>query len=227
MRAISALVGAGLTLTWALLAGGCSSSQSGNTAYSQFLRLTRQSLAASFGNVRISREQAAAVPYASMGYSQNGGNEDMLVLGTETNGEQLWTSSRKVVIVIREGRIVRTLGLDYDLSGLTSQGNAVPPPAAAVRAAFSTSRLEDFPELGLFGVFVSCNARSAGRQTIKILGQPIATMRVNETCRSIKPEWHFTDNYWVDLDNGRVWRSRQHVNPKGGIIETQIFRPPA
>ncbi len=51
-------------------------------------------------------------------------------------------------------------------------------------------------------------------------------MRVDESCRSRKPEWSFTDNYWVDLDNGRVWRARQHVHPKGGIIETEIFRPP-
>jgi hypothetical protein len=73
---------------------------------------------------------------------------------------------------------------------------------------------------------VACSARAAGRQTVKILGQPIATMRVDEACRARKPEWAFTDNYWVDLDNGRVWRSRQHIHPKGGIIETEIFRPP-
>ncbi len=131
-----------------------------------------------------------------------------------------------VVIVTRDGRIVRTLGLDHDLSGLSARGGNLPPPAAAITAPFASQRLEDFPELGMYGVIVTCNARAAGRQTIKILGQPIATVRVDESCRSRKPEWSFTDNYWVDLDNGRVWRSRQHVHPKAGFIETEIFRPP-
>ena len=226
MRKTAALAGAGLTMVWALLAAGCSSGQSGNTNYSQFLQLIRQSWAASTGNVRITRDQAASIQYASMGYRQDGGNEMMLVLGTDNGGEQLWTSSAKVVIVTRDGRIVRTLGLEHDLSGLTARGGQAPAPASAITTPFTTTRLEDFPELGLYGAIVVCNARAAGRQSIKILGQPITTMRVDESCRSRKPEWSFTDNYWVDLDNGRVWRSRQHVHPKGGMIETEIFRPP-
>jgi hypothetical protein len=218
-----ALAGAAL----AMLAAGCSSSGSGNSNYSQFYQILQQSVKASFGKVRVTREQAAAIPYASMGYRLDGDNENVLILGTDSGGEQLWTSSLKVVMVTRDGRIVRTLGLAHDLSGLTARGNDVmPAPAAAIQAPFTSTRLEDFPELGMYGVIVSCRARAAGRQTIKILGQPIVTMRVDESCWSQKPEWSFVDNYWVDIDNGRVWRSRQHVHPKGGMIETDLFRPP-
>jgi hypothetical protein len=219
----SALAGAAL----ALLAAGCSSGRSDNTNYSQFYQLLQQSLKASFGKVRVTREQAATIPYASMGYSQNGGNENILILATDYGGVQLWTSPLKVVIVTRDGRIVRTLGLEHDLSGLTTRGNGTAPtPTAALQAPFASTRLEDFPELDMYGVIVSCRARAAGRQTIKILGQLIGTIRVDETCRSQKPEWSFVDSYWVDTDNGRVWRTRQHVHPKGEIIETEIFRPP-
>ncbi len=59
-----------------------------------------------------------------------------------------------------------------------------------------------------------------------ILGQAIATNRVDESCRSEKPDWSFVDSFWVDTDNGLVWRSSQHINPKGGTIEIEIFRPP-
>lgn len=222
MRRLSALAG----LSLALLAAGCSSGQSGNSNYSQLWQLARQSLTASMGKARVTREQAAAIPYASMGVIQEGANQFLLVLGTDSGGEQLWTSAAKVVIVTRDGRIVRTLGLDHDLSGVTARGGTAPSPAQAIQGPFATTRLEDFPELGMYGVIVSCNARAAGRQTIKILGQAIATMRVDESCRSRKPEWAFTDNFWVDLDNGQVWRSRQHVHPKAGFIETEIFRPP-
>jgi len=59
-------------LVMALLAASCSSSSSGNTNYSQFYELLRQSLSASFGNIRVTRDQAASVSYASMGYSLDG-----------------------------------------------------------------------------------------------------------------------------------------------------------
>lgn len=219
MRRLSALA-------LVLITAGCSSGQSGNTNYSQFLEIARQGMKASFGKIRVTREQAAAIPYASMGYTQDGGNESMLILGTDSGGEQLWTSAARVVIVTRDGRIARTLGLGHDLSGMTSRGGVLPPPAAAVAAPFTSTRLQDYPEMDMYGVIVTCSARAVARQTIKILGQPIATMRVDESCRARKPEWSFADSYWVDSDNGRVWRARQHVHPQGGIIETEIFRPP-
>jgi hypothetical protein len=157
----------------------------------------------------------------------DGGNQGMLILATDTGGEQLWTSPAHVVIVTRDGRIVRTLGLGHDLSGLTARDQSVPlAPARAIATPFASTRLEDFPELGMYGVLVSCRANMVGRQSIKILGQAIPTIRVDEACQSRNPDWSFTDSYWVDGDNGLVWRSRQHVHPKGGVVETEIFRPP-
>lgn len=211
----------------AFLAASCSSSGSGNTNYSQFYQLMRQSLSASFGKIRVTRDQAAAITYASMGYSLDGGNQTMLILATDSGGELLWTSSAHVVIVTRDGRIVRTLGLGRDLSGVTApNGATVAPLSAALKGFFASTRLEDFPELGRYGVRVSCRTHMVGRQSIKILGQALSTVRVDESCRSEQPEWSFTDNFWLDGDNGQVWRSRQHVHPQGSVVETEIFRPP-
>ena len=222
-RAIRSAANAAL----ALVLASCGSASSGNTNYSQFYKLMRQSVSASFGNVRVTREQAAAVPYASMGYALDGGNQIMLVLATDSGGEMLWTSAAHVVIVTRQGRIVRTVGLGHDLSSLTTRNNGtLPAPSAAIQAPFASTRLEDFPELGLYGVLVSCRAHLVGRQSIKILGQAVATFRVDEACQSDRLEWTFTDSFWVDSDSGLVWRSSQHVHPKGGLVETEIFRPP-
>jgi hypothetical protein len=220
--------GRGLTAsTLAFLLASCSSTGSGNTNYTQFYQLVRQSLSASFGKIRVTRDQAASVSYASMGFSLDGGNQAMLVLATDSGGEQLWTSAAHVVIVTRDGRIVRSLGLGHDLSGLTMPGSVpTPPPSAALRGPFTSTRLEDFPELGRYGVHLSCRAHMVGRQNIKILGQAIAAVRVDESCRSAEPEWSFTDSFWVDSDSGLVWQSRQHIHPQGGTVETEIFRPP-
>jgi hypothetical protein len=223
---VNDLVKCGLAGAALLLLTGCNSADSGNTNYAQFYQLAKQSLSASFGNVRVTRDQAASISYASMGYSLGGGNQILLVLATDSSGELLWTGPSHAVIVTRDGRIVRTIGLGHDLSGLTMRNAAAPSPAAAARAPFSSVRLEDFPELGLYGTLVSCRAHLVGRQRIDILGQTVATNRVDEACRSQRPDWSFVDSFWVDTDNGVVWRSRQHIHPKGGEIETEVFRPP-
>ena len=211
----------------ASLAGSCSSAGSGNTNYAQFYQLVRQSLSASFGKIRVTRDQAASVSFASMGYSLDGGNQAMLILATDAGGELLWTSGAHVVIVTREGRIVRSLGLGRDLAGLTTpSGSTTPPLSVALRTSFTSTRLEDFPDLGLYGIQVSCRSHMVGRQSIKILGQSVAAVRVDESCHSNQPDWSFTDNYWLDSDSGLVWQSRQHVHPQGGTVETEIFRPP-
>ena len=184
----------GLWAVAALLLAGCSSSDSGNTNYAQFYQLAKQSFSASFGNMRVTREQAAAIPYASLGYSLDNSNQALLVLATDTSGELLWTGASHVVLVTRDGRIVRTVGLGHDLAGMTTRDGAAPPPGAAAQGAFSTTRLEDFPELNIYGAQLSCRAHFVGRQTINILGQPVTTNRVDEACRSEKPDWSFVDS---------------------------------
>jgi hypothetical protein len=211
----------------ALMTAACSSSNSGNSSYAQFFRVIRQSVSASFGNGRVTREQAAAIPYASLGYTVDGANQGLLVLATDSGGDLLWTSAAHVVIVTRGGRIIRTVGLNHNLANVTSRDERpVPAPATAVHAPFASTRLEDFPELSLYGVRLSCQASLVGRQNIKILDQAIFTLRVDEVCNSRNPDWSFTDNFWVDKDSGFVWRARQHIHPKGALIETEILRPP-
>ena len=100
-----------------LLLSGCSS---GTSDYTLYYQAVRQSIAAGFdGSPHITKDQAAAIPYASIGYRLNDGPEQLLVLATDSGEEQLWTSGAHVVIVTRGGRIVRTVGFAQDVSAVT------------------------------------------------------------------------------------------------------------
>ncbi len=214
-----------LALGAALLAlAGCNST--GQSDWSNYYRLMRDSFHASFGDGGVTREQAAAVPYASIGVRSNGNPELLLVLATDNDGDLLWTSASRIVLLTRQGRVVRTVGLGHDLSGQTPGSAGLPPPAAALRGPFSSTRVADFSDIGMFGVSLSCNARAAGPEIIRILGQAISTVRVDEACRNTNQRWSFVDNFWVDPQNGFVWRARQHLHPRGGVVETEILRPP-
>jgi hypothetical protein len=88
------------------------------------------------------------------------------------------------------------------------------------------TRQEDLPDIPAYGATITCSTVSKGQETIVKLGRGIPTARIDETCRSAELKWSFTDSYWIDPDSGLVWRSIQHVHPKGEKIETEIFRPP-
>ena len=134
-----------------VLLSGCDST--GTSDYTLYYRALRQSVAAGFGgNSHVTKDQAAAIPYASIGYRLNDGPEQLLVLATDNGGEQLWTSGAHVVIVTRNGRIVRTVGLAQDVSAVTPQkGQQILGPAEVEGRSLTSVRLEDFPGLPAYG----------------------------------------------------------------------------
>jgi hypothetical protein len=210
--------------TASLAIAGCSTQ---SNEYSQYLQLIRQSIAVSFSDGAITRAQAAAIPYATIGYRLNGERENLLILATDTNGEELWTGSSHVVLVTRDGRLVRTVGLPDNIASVTpSLSLTLIAPGQALKNAFTSNRSADLPEEGRYSVSISCKTISMGRAAIVILGKSLDTVRADEACVSSALGWSFRDSYWVDAQNGFVWRSIQHLTPKGEKIETEVLRPP-
>lgn len=211
-----------------LLLSGCS--EIGDTDYALYYQAMKQSIAVSFGGTsRVTKDQAAAIPYATIGYRVNDGSEQLLVLATDSGGEQLWTSGAHVVIVTRGGRIVRTVGLAQDVSGVTPQKGQqqLLDLADATQQRLTSIRLEDFPNIPVYGAVVKCTAIPRGPETIVILGRGITTKKVDEDCRNQALNWSFTDSYWINPESGFVWRSIQHLAPKDEKIELEALRPPA
>ena len=205
-----------------LVLAGCSSG--GQSDYQDYYSVIRAAWSGSFGDGAITRQQAAAVEFASMGIRLNGGRENMLILATQANDDLMWTSSAHVTISTASGRIKRTVGLPQDVSA-TPQGNAL-PPAAALQGPFSSRRIMDIPSAGEFGLLLTCRTTLRGKQQIVILQQRINTMRVDENCQEVGHSWSFTDSYWISAESGLVWRSIQHIHPNGEIVQLQILRPP-
>lgn len=211
-------------LVGALLLAGCSSE--GQSDFGAYFQIVRESFKGNFGSGGVTRGDAAAIPYATMGVRVDGGHESLIVLATQTESTLLWTSRARVVVETTAGRITRTVGLPNDVSAVTPLGvNRLTPPAQALVQPFDSRRTMDFPNENRFGVEVTCHAAARGKQRIVILGHPIPTVQVKETCRG-QNGWNFEDIYWIDKDSGFVWKSLQHLHPKGQTVALQIFRPP-
>jgi len=174
-------------------------------------------------NKKVTLEEAAAVPYASMGIRVGNSTETMIILASDTGGPLLWTAGAGIAITTRDGRIVRTAGLSHNLGGY--EPGSVSLGADGVR---STRWQADFPDLKLYSVAIACRSRPAVDETIIILGKDIQTRRINESCSTEGSglDWSFDNTYWLDPSSGLVWRSIQHVHPLLDAIETEILRPP-
>ncbi len=177
------------------------------------------------GNSRkVTLEEAAAIPYASLGVSIGGNPQTVIVLAGGTGGQRLWTSAAKIAITTKDGRIVRTAGLEHNLGGYEPRDDTLGNDGVRM-----VRWQADFPDLNLYSVRVVCRDREAGDETIVILGTDIPTRRIEESCASqgSQLDWSFENTYWVDPASGLVWRSIQHVHPQLDAIETEILRPPA
>lgn len=211
-------------LAFALLLGGCSSNNGGDWSLVYTMAKNYWD-----GPAGVSLEQASSVPYASIGVSIGGGPQAMFVLATGDREDLMWMAGHNVAITTRDGRIIRTAGLEHDLSGFAS--NSSLPFIQMLRSARGSGDARDewtadFPDLRRFSVPVSCALSATGEEVITILGTDIRTTRIDEKCDAAEIGWSFTNNYWVDRETGVVWRSYQHVHPALAGIELDLLRPP-
>ena len=107
--------------------------------------------------------QAAAIPYASMGYRLNDGAEQLLVLATDSE----WRTALDFGVAYRDRRpaadasCARLACLPMSSAVTPTVGQAVPPLAAALSGPLSYSRLEDLPDSRAYGAALSCKAISS------------------------------------------------------------------
>ena len=199
---------------------GCSSEHSD---WGQVYRAARQTFS-SDGPASVSLQQAAAVPYASMGVRIGDGAQVLIVQVIDSPDMRLWTAGKAIALETRDGRITRSSGLAFNLSGVA--GTTVLAGKPAGDPGVRQTLLYDFADLNTYSVRVVCIAAAPVAAEITILGKAMAVKRIDENCSAGTFGWNFTNSYWVG-ESGLVWKSIQHIHPKLQAIETEILRPPA
>ena len=202
------------------LVTGCSHFES--ASYTQYGKLFGQLWNQPSG--KVSYETAALVPYASIGLKVEGEPQNLLVLTTALPRQHLWLSSNHIVVVTRNGRIIRTAGLGKNLSDLAYSG-AGSPQSALQHPGMPQHFIADFADLQAYSVSITCVPKPAKAARIKILGHGINTLRFAERCRAPSLNWSFTDRFWLDPDTGMTWQSVQHIHPHFPAVTVQLFRP--
>jgi len=201
-----------------LAAAGCSSEGGGD--WINMYKIARNYWNGS--NEHVSLERAASIPYATLGVRIGDGPEQILILASDSDEQQLWTASGRLALTTRYGRIVATSGLGTDLANRTNDR-----ASEDWTVAHHFTWTADIPSLNVFSVPVACTDQPAGPDPIEILGKRFETTRIEEQCSAETLGWSFVNTYWVNPLSGIVWRSIQHVSPQAPVLELEILRPPA
>jgi len=157
-----------------------------------------------------------------MGLALGANPEVLLVLGTAMGGNQEWFAGDNIFLATRQGHIIRTAGLPYDLGGIRSLSPASSMPGAETPSLF----LIDFPDLGVYAAPLLCSSKLMGDDTVEILGASIPTRHFVEHCEVSVLKWTFENDFWQDAKTGVMWRSSQYVHPKSPPVILEVLRPP-
>jgi hypothetical protein len=156
------------------------------------------------------------------------GQRALVVLGGVDQKELSWFSANRVVFVTREGRLVRTAGLTANLKhtqlidkDYLKTLNEEQSPTVSLR------RLVDLAPPDRYGILITSSLESLGPSSIEISELQFNTQLFRETNRARDLDWSFENLFWVDPENGLIWKSVQYIHPDIPPLELELLKPPA
>lgn len=194
-------------------------------ACNPLMQASLNTLGASFGSpapLELTRGQVNALPYYQIEVTTEYGSAVMALVRVQGD-LQYWQASSHQFLLLRDGVVVRTLGFPEDLLGARLSPDA--PFHGGLQKVADDQPSQRWVDLGpgyQRDVPLSGSFHPVGMETVRILDQYHALLRVDETLRSPLKNLSATNSYWVDPSDGFVLQSRQQVTPSLSVTLTQL-----
>lgn len=180
--------------------------------------------------VDITREDINNIPYASC-YARIGDNPRALViLAKIIKNDLYWVTANRETFVTRKGRLVKTHGLQSDLTSsrwnnaLADIGNFV--VGSTNRESQEYGRTIDIKSDNIYGIYIRSHLlRQNDAVSLEIEDLVFDTTLVIETNIASTLRWEFSNYFWVDNQTGFIWKSIQHFAPSAGPLIQTILKP--
>lgn len=176
----------------------------------------------------VTDEMLTNTPFAYLEVRREGSAQSVLVLGWQENGEDTWVSAGNELLILRHGRVVRTLGLPGDRAHTAS---AEADPLALVTSPEALhgqqwrSTLDWSGHAGA-GFLASSRFHDHGMVTREIrAGETRTLRRVEEQVQLRQTGIRYSNWFYLD-DDGAVVKSRQYVHPDEPPLTLVMVRPP-
>lgn len=170
----------------------------------------------------LTQAQVDAVPFPQIKVTTVS-SEGVMALIRRRDDLQFWVASGKQVLLLRDGLVVRTVGLGADLDGTRWQGQSpFQLGLHRVPEGYRSTRQIDLVGGYRLGIGVTSRMSRKGVETLQILGKPYALLRVDEDVAVDALGFTARNRYWVDPANGFIVQSEQHLTPSLTLTITQL-----
>lgn len=176
------------------------------------------------------RDEVEALPYAQLGIRQGNGPRGILVLADRVHDQLHWISSDRVLVATRGHRIVKTVGLERDISVTRLFGPDLLERYDLSPESINGLEVRSLTDIGgikRFDVTMASRYKVEASEAIDILGQTVDCLRVREDVSSEALGWRQVNHHWLSKRSALAWRSRQHVAPGQYPLEFELLKRPA
>jgi hypothetical protein len=164
--------------------------------------------------LHVTAADVAAVPYAQI-LVTTPSSQGVMAKVRQQGDLQFWVASGKQVLLMRDGLVVRSVGLEPSLDGTRFDGESPFKRGLQHIADGETStRWIDVYKGEQVGLAVNSRFRRKGLETVTILGQPHALQRIDEAFEIPALGFSATNRFWVRPDDGLVLQSQQYLTPE-------------
>ena len=164
--------------------------------------------------LNLTAADVAAVPYAQIKVTTPS-SEGVMAKLRQQGDLQFWVASGKQVLMMRDGLVVRTVGLEPALD--STRFDAESPFKRGlqhVAEGETSTRWIDMYQGKQVGLAVNSRFSRKGLETVTIIDQPYVLQRIDEQFDIPAVGASGTNRYWVRPQDGLVLQSEQYVTPE-------------
>jgi hypothetical protein len=175
----------------------------------------------------IPRATVAKLPYASITAKVGDLPRGLMLLGRMAGQDLHWVSSNRVALITRRGRLVKTVGMPQDLRDMRMLGEdplAQGPHRLNQPVSYARALNLERPEY--YELLVDSVLTPVGPRRITILEIEFDTVLLTERNSARTINWRFENQFWVDPEDGFVWKSAQHIGREVPVLNIEVTKPP-
>ena len=163
--------------------------------------------------LELTAADVAAVPYAQI-LVTTPSSEGVMAKLRQQGDLQYWVASGKQVLLMRNGLVVRTTGLQPALDGTRFDGQSpFKRGLHLVADGERSTRWIDMYQGEQVGLAVNSRFVRKGLETVTILDKPYVLQRIDEKFEIPALGFSGTNRFWVRPEDGMILQSEQSVTP--------------
>ena len=163
--------------------------------------------------LQLTAADVAAVPYAQI-LVTTPSSEGVMARLRQQGDLQYWVASGKQVLLMRNGLVVRTTGLQPGLDGTRFDGQSpFKRGLHLVADGERSTRWIDIYQGQQVGLAVNSRFVRKGLETVTIVDKPYVLQRIDEKFEIPALGFSGTNHFWVNPTDGVILQSEQYVTP--------------